>query len=761
MPAAYRWLLLVFIAAAVLAGTWSAGWRHTLEKENREVLLSIDSRLLMQEEFGGGRPGSRAVQELKEAGCTAVSVHPLTLMELRKMGYLYLFDAPSLRGLQKLGLLDDFPEIPEGTWPGANGPTAGLYVLTGERELHERLQSSFAALFGSDSLKAGTVSGSGGERSYLIFIEDRYGQAARETPLTWPLEQMKSWSDDGLALVALFFKPPFHLPAERYWGALALQLEEMGAAEGLQPAAVAFPSDGFTYPAPGSAAGRLFTENELPLAAVEFTAGIELDRLAAEARYRLFLAHQVPTAELAELGETRSRERFLRAVRERGARVLLLNPYPGLDRRGELDSYRQFVGAISGSLLKAGYTVGNPSPYPYLVVPAPLRAVLSAGIAAAFFWCAGLFWDAEAPPRKKKKKKKKAARGAARGTVGGASGNTAWSASGGAAGGGCCFITGETAAGTSSGLPPDREQLREARRREFYWKIQLTASAAAIPAAAALPFLLGGGAQGLSPLFISFQKGAALLAALVFPLLGVLLFLEPALRRSAASGGGAGSRGRLGAVVGGFLAATLFTTGGALAASGMIGDTPYMLKVETFTGVKLAQLGPFILLGLFLCLRRGRGLVGETRAALETAIKAWHLLLLAAGAGALLVYLGRGGDIPFIPVTEVELALRRYLEILLEARPRFKEFLIGHPGLFLGAALAVSGVRGGKVLGLLLALLGQVSVFNTFMHLHSPVLISLLRTGYGVLLGLPLGLVLYFAARRLLALPAVHMKLRN
>jgi hypothetical protein len=100
-------------------------------------------------------------------------------------------------------------------------------------------------------------------------------------------------------------------------------------------------------------------------------------------------------------------------------------------------------------------------------------------------------------------------------------------------------------------------------------------------------------------------------------------------------------------------------------------------------------------------------------------------------------------------VSEIELALRRQLEIIFIARPRFKEFLIGHPGLFLLAAFCPAGIRGAKTLALVLGLLGQISLFNTFMHLHRPVSLSLLGTVYGAAMGLLLGLVLFYLATKL------------
>ncbi|MFP4588852.1 MAG: DUF5693 family protein [Candidatus Acetothermia bacterium] len=49
---------------------------------------------------------------------------------------------------------------------------------------------------------------------------------------------------------------------------------------------------------------------------------------------------------------------------------------------------------------------------------------------------------------------------------------------------------------------------------------------------------------------------------------------------------------------------------------------------------------------------------------------------------------------------------------------------------------------------LFLGFLGQTSVINTFAHLHSPLLLSLLRTANGLLLGSALGFLAVIIYRR-------------
>ena len=101
-----------------------------------------------------------------------------------------------------------------------------------------------------------------------------------------------------------------------------------------------------------------------------------------------------------------------------------------------------------------------------------------------------------------------------------------------------------------------------------------------------------------------------------------------------------------------------------------------------------------------------------------------------------------------LPVPAIEEAFRGFLEENFQARPRTKEFLIGHPALVVALAYrrthSRSPVRRRRFavhLLLLLGAVGQISILNTFAHAHSAVAISVARTVYGVLLGLIIGVV--------------------
>ena len=96
--------------------------------------------------------------------------------------------------------------------------------------------------------------------------------------------------------------------------------------------------------------------------------------------------------------------------------------------------------------------------------------------------------------------------------------------------------------------------------------------------------------------------------------------------------------------------------------------------------------------------------------------------------------------------SSTELAFRNFLENTLVIRPRTKEMIVGWPMLLL---FVWSLRRGMKFLPMVFGLgmtIGLDSVDNTFLHIRTPFLISLLRTGWGVLFGLLIGLALVLLA---------------
>jgi len=175
---------------------------------------------------------------------------------------------------------------------------------------------------------------------------------------------------------------------------------------------------------------------------------------------------------------------------------------------------------------------------------------------------------------------------------------------------------------------------------------------------------------------------------------------------------------------------------GGFAAAAALSDASHFLGLRDIPGVKPALAVP---------------VAGASLMALSNVSwRSWRLVDVAVWVGvgaALIMALLRSGNFSIIPVPELERELRNVLEQLLIVRPRFKEFLIGHPALLLWLSLGAIRWRPWAVGLLALGMLGQASIVNSFLHLHTPLWVSMLRTFHGLWLGLLFGLPLIFVAQ--------------
>ena len=183
---------------------------------------------------------------------------------------------------------------------------------------------------------------------------------------------------------------------------------------------------------------------------------------------------------------------------------------------------------------------------------------------------------------------------------------------------------------------------------------------------------------------------------------------------------------------------------------GILSDTRFLLEMDIYRGVKATFMLP-VLLTLLLFLRtHGLWQQGEdwrkpfrrVIGFLDRPLNLKALFILGVFAFVAWVFIGRSGHTAGVPVPAFEQKLRFFLEETMWARPRVKEFMIGHPAFFLAAWAAWKKLPtwfyGLCVTG---AAIGQGSAVQTFAHMRSPILMSYVRALDGYAVGLVLGLV--------------------
>lgn len=445
-------------------------------------------------------------------------------------------------------------------------------------------------------------------------------------------------------------------------------------------------------PAVAGALERVARQDGLQVALVELEGNSFWLQLARRAPERAVVAHWVPPQDWDEYqgpGADQARlARYVRAVRERHARILVVPVDPG-DQRS-----MAFLGALARRLREVGYSLGPVPSVPPFGAGAAARALMGAGVGGGLWLLA---WAWRRPWRSVRK-------------TGGDLAALVLAAAGG---------------GLLASLPQ-----------------------------ASLP-LVGGQLSG--------QALIAWLAAVAFPL-GAVLSLHGPSRLLGDSGW---------VPVLALLQATLISVAGGVLVAGLLSSREALLRLELFRGVKAQHLLPPLLAALALLpqlvwrslARLGAAGQGAPPARGHRSWLGVGLTLAGAAAlGALIVYyVGRTGN-ELVPVPQWERVLRDRIEAFLGTRPRFKE-LLGHGALLAGLMVLArqdsrpsdpgQGLMDGRqafadllarVL-LVVGSVGQLSVVNTFAHLHQPLGVILQRVVYGLIGGLMLGLILGFGLR--------------
>lgn len=256
---------------------------------------------------------------------------------------------------------------------------------------------------------------------------------------------------------------------------------------------------------------------------------------------------------------------------------------------------------------------------------------------------------------------------------------------------------------------------------------------------AGIAIVYGGGETG--------RKLCALTAAIAFPTLGFLLTNVLKQRRLL-----------LAHALAVFAGLTLFSLVGGLHVVALLASLPFMVKANQFAGIKVAHLLPVLLVGFGYALDT----VNATSFAdaRQRLYQRWKQMVshpitvglagvVLASLVLLVLVLLRTGNEPGVDVSDLEMKMRLLLERYLLARPRTKEFLVGHPALLLALALSAASIgRAVWIPLLLVGVIGQASVVNTLCHIHTPLALSLSRILLGWVLGAIIGTLAFVVIRQ-------------
>lgn len=190
---------------------------------------------------------------------------------------------------------------------------------------------------------------------------------------------------------------------------------------------------------------------------------------------------------------------------------------------------------------------------------------------------------------------------------------------------------------------------------------------------------------------------------------------------------------------------------GALMEVSLLSGTNHLMEMVIFRGVKISQILPIIIslfiFGAFVGFDRERVSdsprfsIKEALSVMDKKIAFWHVCLGVFVMIGLFLFLLRSGNTNVKPST-IELLFRNKMEHIMPVRPRTKAIFIGYPALVSLIYIALKKKSEIFVIFLtLMASIGQANLVNTFSHIRTPFIISLLRISGEYVVGILISII--------------------
>lgn len=206
------------------------------------------------------------------------------------------------------------------------------------------------------------------------------------------------------------------------------------------------------------------------------------------------------------------------------------------------------------------------------------------------------------------------------------------------------------------------------------------------------------------------------------------------------------------------LVAVLIAAVGGIFVGAILSGSKYILKLDTFSGVKLSFLLPLAFFVVAFVLKLGiytdkdgkpLNLWLQINKLINTTVTVKYVIVAGVILLGLLIVVLRSGNTT--AASSIELAFRSFLEKYLIARPRTKE-LIAFPILMIAILFATTKNKAFFFLTVAMGMIGIEDIVNSFCHLRMPILVTTLSSTYSLIFGVIIGSILVIAIRKLLTI---------
>ena len=191
------------------------------------------------------------------------------------------------------------------------------------------------------------------------------------------------------------------------------------------------------------------------------------------------------------------------------------------------------------------------------------------------------------------------------------------------------------------------------------------------------------------------------------------------------------------------LISALIASVGGIFLSSLLAGTEFYIQADMFRGIKILMVFCPIFATLLWTLNIENPFE-DIKNKLNSFVKYSHALAVGILGGIGAYFILRTGNASESSVSKTELSLRSTLMSIMGIRPRFKEFILGFPAVMCFSLLRFFNLEKYSWILILCMSIGIADLTDTFAHIHTPIVVTLIRVFNGMILGWLIGSILLF-----------------
>ncbi len=329
------WLWIIFLIGCLVAASVAIR-RIIFEHRNTVVGLSISHSDVRRLAMVGGMEEDKLLSLIKqETGITSIAVSEDTIQSLTEAGTLTFHKGSDILNMTRIG-------TPAGSFSRLSIHPDKFYIAVDDALLYDSIKQLLTLELGEHSVQgSGNTLEISGEREQLLHIG-----------LGLPANDLKNIPTYGFSIIPRF-KPSLKPDASL----IRLKFHALDDAPDVHT--LIFDDTRILgYPDELPLVASLMKERGLLFGYVEFSDQEGSRRLGSLLSRQSLRVHGISDEELADLSPQAASERYLRAVKERGIRILFLRPYFQEQAPQQVIGFNiGFFKEISQTLSHMGYTI--------------------------------------------------------------------------------------------------------------------------------------------------------------------------------------------------------------------------------------------------------------------------------------------------------------------------------------------------------------------------------------------------------------------